>query len=88
MSIKSMSPKLYNALLAEVQTIEVADKSFVRRLLRAVNSGGSELQSETLFNAVQGRAIQTPKGTLTGLCQVYSVQYGGYIYAPQYTKVD
>lgn len=88
MSVRSMSSKRYNALLIEAQSINEADAGFVRRLLRAVNSGGSELQSETLVNAVNGRPIKTPKGVLVGLCQTYSVQYGGYIYAPQYKKVE
>lgn len=86
MGLKSMSSKLYAALLIEAQSINEADAGFIRRLLRAVNSGGSELQSETLLNAVNGRRIKTPKGTLTGLQQTYSVQYSGYIYAPIYIK--
>lgn len=86
MSIRSMAKKTYSKLLEDVQTLETADVNFVRRLLRAVNSGASDLQSERLVNALQGRRIKTPKGTLVGLEQTYSHAYGGYIYAPIYQK--
>lgn len=84
MATKQLSKARYTALVHEIETKQV-QKNFVRRLLRAVNSSASELQSETLARLVDGASISVGDGLyLVGLEQVYSIAYSSYIYRPVY----